>query len=235
MRRDVTIIPLNEEELLIISSDNAGGIGEKAEDLVKTDYETLARMTLRVAIMECLSTGAEPISIILHNFSGEKAWDLFVRGCEKLLAELHYENIEISGSSETNFDLLQSNIGITVVGKVQKRKLKIGKTPPDSKIAVIGKPLVGVEVLREESMIAPLTLFLKLIGYAGVYECVPVGSKGILFETNLLFPNRKIEEHHSDISLVKSSGPSTCFIVTYKSIFENEIREIAGNLFFSID
>ena len=42
MKRDVTLIALNDSETLVLASDNSGGIGLKDMDMVKTPYDVVA-------------------------------------------------------------------------------------------------------------------------------------------------------------------------------------------------
>ena len=117
MKRDVTEIILNENEVLVLASDNSGGIGLKDLDMVKAPYDVLAYYGLRVAVMECMAAGAVPISVVMHNFCGDDPWNALVSGIEKGLHELGMTNVPITGSTESNFSLLQSALGMIVIGK----------------------------------------------------------------------------------------------------------------------
>ena len=74
MKRDVTEITLNENEVLVLASDNSGGIGLKDMDMVKTPYDVVAYYGFRVAVMECMASGGAPISVVMHNFCGDDPW-----------------------------------------------------------------------------------------------------------------------------------------------------------------
>ena len=62
--RDLSIIAIGEEKVLVIACDCAGGIGPKAGDAIKVSAEIIGRFTARVALMEVLAIGAEPISLV---------------------------------------------------------------------------------------------------------------------------------------------------------------------------
>ncbi|MBT2689182.1 ATP-binding protein [Bacillus sp. ISL-47] len=231
--RDVLIFPVNSEEAIVVASDNSGGIGEKDKDSVKVPYETVAYYSFRVAVMECISAGAEPFAAALHNFCGEDAWNALVRGIKRGAEELDIGALEINGSTESNFTLLQSAVGLSVLGKMKgnghsERLLYTNQT----EISVIGSPLVGEEVVGRGTEAAPLKLFQEINSLADV-ETLPVGSKGIIEELNGLFLNKEFtnNDFSTDLDLHKSSGPSTCFIAVYPQGKTKEIRRLAGSYF----
>lgn len=231
--RDVLNFPFNAEETIVVASDNSGAIGEKEQDAVQVPYETVSYYSFRVAVMECLSSGAQPFAAAIQNFCGDDAWDQLIRGIKKGADELGLTELQITGSTESNFNLLQSAVGLSVLGK---RK---GEFPADTltytddtRIAVIGFPLVGQELIEREAEAAPLKLF-KIINSIEEIKTLPIGSKGILNELNGLFSNRKfeIENLESELDLEKSAGPSTCFIAVFPEKKSEEIRKMAGCYF----
>src|SRR3954452_5049017 len=115
--RDIVRIPFNGEDSLIIACDNSGAIGMQEQDLVHVPYETVAYYSFRVAVMECIAAGGEPIAVVLHNFCENEPWDELVNGIEKGLRELKLSDVRITGSTESNFSLLQSALGLVVIGK----------------------------------------------------------------------------------------------------------------------
>ena len=115
--RDAMIIPVGHDESLVITSDNSGSIGMKELDAVKVSYETVGYCSFRSAVMECMASGAVPIAVIIQNFCGDDDWNDIVSGVQKGLAEIEIEDIQITGSTESNFPLKQSAIGINVIGK----------------------------------------------------------------------------------------------------------------------
>lgn len=234
--RDALMIPFNTEESLVITSDNSGGIGLKQDDLIKVSYEEVAYYAFRVAMMECLAVGAMPLAVILHNFSGDEAWQPLVAGIEKGLLELGMSELAITGSTESNFQLKQSATAVSVMGKIKANEdIHTVTVDERNSIAVIGKPLVGEAVLKDAVHIAPLVLSARFAAMAGV-TVIPVGSKGILYELNEVINNRSFEKDHiqCEVDLLASSGPATCFIINYISENEGEIKAIAGHYFFPI-
>ena len=234
--RDGTMIPL-DDEYLVITSDNSGGIGEKEHDIVNVPYDVLSYFAFRVAAMENIALGATPLSVVLHNFCGGAKWDELVSGIERGKRELGMNELTITGSSETNMALLQSALGVVVIGRKRRNELPEVRLSEGFRLAVIGKPLVGEEVVNESSAIAPLDLFRWVSEQEGVRAVLPVGSKGILYELNELLSDDEVmdEQVMVDLDVHKSSGPSTCFIVAYREEVEEQLRERAVEFFHVVE
>ncbi|WP_141992342.1 MULTISPECIES: ATP-binding protein [Bacillaceae] len=227
---DSLILPFSESDSLIISSDNSGGIGLKEKDLVHVPYEVVGYYSFRVAVMECLGVGGSPVSVVLNNFCGDQAWEDLTRGVRKGLNELGMEDLPITGSTESNMPLLQSALGLMVIGKRANESVK--KQHPLRKIALIGRPLVGEEVMEQQDWVAPLSLYKSLCEMEDV-QALPVGSKGIAYEWEHLDQcGEGVSVHISNkVDIAKSSGPSTCFLIAYPEQLEEEIKQRSGPLF----
>jgi hypothetical protein len=227
--RDVSIIPFSSNEEIIVGTDNSGGIGTKEEDIVKVDDRITAYYSTRVAVMEVLAVKAKPFSVIIHNFSGDNVWDAYKKGAETALKEAELEEVLITGSTESNFPLKQSALGITVLGKrsvVNNEKAN----ECEYSYAVIGTPLTGDQVLENMEVVAPLSLFTKLCRHSSILDLIPVGSKGILEELKILTGNASLTEKNVEcpIDILVSGGPSTCFLVKFRIEDEDKIRELTG-------
>jgi hypothetical protein len=233
--RDIITIPLNHVESLIIASDNSGGIGMKAADHVKVSYKTIAYYSFRVSAMECIAAGGEPVSVIMHNFCGENTWKELVNGIQKGLAELKLEDVPITGSTESNFDLQQSAVGLIVLGKRALSKKSEKAFSNDLKFAVIGRPLVGNEVIDNKDQVVPLKVFLEVSKIQDILVW-PVGSKGILYEFNQMFTDKEFRKDmlNTNLDVLKSSGPSTCFIIAFEQYQEEALKKIANAYYHSI-
>lgn len=229
--RDPLYVPFNDQ-VLIIATDNSGGIGMKEKDLVKVPYHVVSYYSFRVALMECMAAGAVPVSVIMQNFCGEKAWGPLVEGIQQGLEELEL-NIPVTGSTESNMELLQSAVGMSVIG-ISGSDPAEGLSPLEEvKAAVIGKPLVGDEVIEQSEWVAPLLLFKQFCQLDSI-TMLPVGSKGIAHELTLLFPEVKPEEIHAGLDIHKSAGPSTCFIISFPVDMDGLIRDMGGKLFHGV-
>ncbi|MEJ9230017.1 ATP-binding protein [Peribacillus butanolivorans] len=226
---DSLILPFTESQSLVVSCDNSGGIGLKEKDLVQVPYEVVGYFSFRVAVMECLAAGGSPMTVVLHNFCGVEAWEALKIGVMKGMDEIGLD-LSITGSTESNMPLLQSALGLMVIGK--RRNERVMKPILQRKMALIGRPLVGEEVMKQQEWIAPLPLYKSLCELEEV-QVLPVGSKGIANEWKHLDPSGEGVSAHirSQVDIEKSSGPSTCFLIAYPEHLEDEIKLQSGSFF----
>ena len=226
---DSLILPFTESQSLVVSCDNSGGIGLKEKDLVQVPYEVVGYFSFRVAVMECLAAGGSPMTVVLHNFCGDEAWEALKIGVMKGMDEIGLD-LSITGSTESNMPLLQSALGLMVIGK--RRNERVMKPILQRKMALIGRPLVGEEVMKQQEWIAPLSLYKSLCELEEV-QVLPVGSKGIAYEWKHLDPSGEGVSAHirSKVDIEKSSGPSTCFLIAYPEHLEDEIKLQSGSFF----
>lgn len=202
-------IKLENNKQLIVTTDNAGSIGKKELDHVKIDYESLAYYTLRNALMENLRFHTKIIGITISNFCGEKNYHDLMKGIEELTKHFNYD-IPITTSTESNFPMKESAIGITVLGIKDTETLK-----HYANYAVVGKPLVGNEVSKAKSEMVQFDEFLYLVKHQDISRVITVGSKGI-YDRGMKHFNQSFES--SEIDLFKSAGPSTCVLIEYRTL-----------------
>jgi len=218
--RDVSVFEINNDQVMVVGCDSAGGIGPKPLDKVKVSGYTLGRFTARVALMEVLAVGAAPVCLtdtlgVEPNPTGFE----IVKGIKKAvsLAQLD-DSLPVIGSMEKTVTVEQTGIGITVVGLAPKNKLKIGLSEPEDLIVAVGKPSVKDEVLPAEKRgeIVDLIDLITLVDCGFVHEVVPVGSHGMLHEVKVLSQdsglnyNLNLTENEEK----KSAGPATAVLVT---------------------
>jgi hypothetical protein len=228
--RDVLCLPLNEKEELVLAADCSGGIGLKEDDVVRVPYDIVGYYGARVALMELMSVGATPKAMVMQNFVEDEAWNELVRGVKQAMNELQL-SLPLTGSTESNMPLKQSAVGWTAIGTVEKEKKRIGVTPPSARWAVIGEPLVGEAVLEKNDRMLSLSLFRSLLQFDGVYEMIPIGSKGILHEWQLVHGDRPLQ---CSLPLTASAGPATCVLISYEGEKEEELRALTSSLFYPI-
>lgn len=206
------------DENTIVTIDNAGCIGEKAQDVVHVPNEVTAYYTARVAILEQWCAGAQPTHLFLSNFTSEDAWFDYEKGIERVFNEIGEKMPPLKGSTESNFESLQSGLSLMI----------IGKTTYETNVEhcdwfVVGKPLVGDEVVKEPNEVVKINELSSLLKL-GVIRCVwPVGSKGIGHECEKIFKGRKVE---CLLPLDKSSGPSTSVIVAVQKSKIDQFKEV---------
>lgn len=197
---------------LVLTTDNSAAIGEKEADIVQVPDEVVAYFAGRVALMEQWVAGAYPVSIVLHNFSGNKSWEKYIAGLEKLFGEIDQPCPEITGSTESNMETLQSAMAVTMIGEQQIASAK------SYTWYVYGMPCVGEEVMTESEKIADMKKILDGVNSGFVERVWPVGSTGIAGECKRLGLHCGL----SDWDNSKSAGPATSVLL---GITNNQIQE----------
>ena len=236
MKRDVSIVPFSDREAIVIAADNSGCIGLKDHDAVRTPYDVVSYYSFRVAAMECLAAGGHPFSVVVQNFCHNDAWNSLMAGIRKGFVEMGLGDLPITGSTESNFPLMQSALGTIVMGKRLASDQESCVSFERMKLAVIGSPLVGNEVLELPSDVIPLSLFYELCQLDDVV-LLPVGSKGILQELkNMLDDDALVADClKCDVDVEKSGGPSTSVLMAFNPKLESFLVEKCGSLYHSIE
>ena len=207
---------------MVVGCDSAGGIGPKSLDKLKVDGYTLGKFTARVPLMEVLSVGATPVCVV-DNLCVEPS----PTGAEILMGirdEAKKAGLDpklaVTGSSEKNFAVEQTGLGVTVIGLALKKSLRIGVSKADDLVVALGTPCVGAEVIsaENEGLICNVTDVLKLLSLGVVHEVVPVGSDGIKHEVDVLAMGSGLKFTGNlafDLAVFrKSAGPATVILAT---------------------
>ncbi|MTI67848.1 MAG: selenophosphate synthase [Firmicutes bacterium] len=217
--RDLSLVSIDDDKLLVIACDSSGAIGNKEKDVVKVDPSIIGYFTCHVSLCEILAVGAKPISIVNTlsvemNNTGKK----IISGIKKALKQTEIaEDIIVTGSTEENFEVCQTGMGITAIGAVDKNKFNKVKAKKDELIIVAGLPKVGNEVDINDRDLLTIKKILQLRENPYVSEILPVGSKGILYELNELARTNNLKyilEDKINLDLKKSAGPATCALLT---------------------
>lgn len=212
----------------VVTTDNSGGIGEKAGDVVSVSDRLTAYYAARVTLLEQWAANAEPSAILIHNFSGHASWDKYVKGVGDLFREAGVACPPISGSTETNMELVQSAMAVTIIGK-----RKQGETD-EGKWFTYGQPLVGEELLENAQEVACIQRIRQALDARIVNRIWPVGSQGILHELRQLMGDEELQAE-SELDLVKSAGPSTVVLVKIPLSELVEAKEQFGSLLREIE
>ncbi|AFK85099.1 MULTISPECIES: AIR synthase related protein [Thermoanaerobacterium] len=226
--RDVLIIH-EGDVAYAVSCDSTGAIGEKENDVLKVDAEVVGRAAIKVALSELLCVGAWPIAIsdALSNEMNPTGIKI-IDGIKKELTENEIYDVVLTGSTEENFPSTMTGVGVTAIGRAAEEELKVRKAKVGMEVGLIGYPRVGQEVLYCHDVLS-LKDYVKIFRCNEIAEAIPVGSKGIKHELDVLKLSSGLEflkEYKSDLDDEKSGGPSTCCIVVYKE----DDRQIVENL-----
>lgn len=240
VNRDVTLLPVSADQHLVISCDSCGGVGNKEKDLVKVPPEITGYYTCRVATMEILAVGARP-EVVIDTLAVE--WDptgkQIYHGIQRFLEESGLNISAINGSTEENFPMVQTAIGITVIGRVFKKDLRLNRSRAGDELWMLGLPKVGHEILHPyDPEVASISSIQALLQDPGITGMIPVGSKGVGYEASLLAAESQLKiEWVPDlpVSMDKSAGPSTCVVLSLDSKILPEWREkLASETFLKL-
>jgi selenophosphate synthetase-related protein len=231
--RDLLLLKVSKDRLLAVSCDAAGGIGSKLHDKVRVDPRLLGKMTARVALMELLAIGANPIALAgTLSVEPDPTGTQVVKG---MLDEVRYarlRNVQILLSSEKNVNVTETGIGVTAIGFVSTSNLKTGRCEPGDEVVAVGQPHVGQEVLRGEATrkIADTLDIIKVREKSFVHEIIPVGSRGILKEAKTMANDSDLLIRllgSQRVDLKKSAGPSTVILCALR---EGSLRKVEALL-----
>jgi hypothetical protein len=206
---------------MVIGCDSSGAIGPKPLDRLKVDCYIVGKFAARVALMEVISTGAQPLCVV-DNLSVElKPTGLeILRGVREEAVQAGLDpKLAVTGSAEKNFPSDQTGVGVTVIGICPKDKLKLGTLMGGDSLVVVGSPAVGAEVLpgEEQGTNATISDLQKLLKLDYVHEVIPVGSEGIQREIKVLTETSDLKfkaESSCKVRLDKSAGPATALLAS---------------------
>lgn len=211
-RRDPEYFEIDGDKIVVIACDSCGGIGLKESDVLNAPNELVGSLTARVPVMELLSLGVEvnTISITITNESSPTA-DEIIDGVKSELSSL---NLNYVISTEKNMKTNMTGVGITAIGTIEKRNLKLSSC--DHKFVFIaGVPSVGDQVIANKDNIFNIEMIKILIEDEDIIEIIPCGSTGIAGELSK-YMNCDINDYESFEMLNKSCGPSTAGLVLTK-------------------
>ena len=230
--RDVRIVPLDSKRVMVVSCDSAGGIGSKPLDRVRTSPFVVGKFTARVALMETLSTGAEPVCIASALAVEPKpTGDQILRGVRSEMKHaLLGPNTPMVNSAEKNFKVQSTGVGVMAVGVGIRNRMRIGRCEVGDEILVVGSPHVGGDVLEAEKrgIITNSRDVRNLLGTNSVHELIPAGSKGILHEAKVLAADSHLffrPEKNMKLDVTKSAGPATAIV---SSCARGRLKRIAS-------
>lgn len=216
--RDVDIIPLSQEKILVLACDSCGAIGEKELDVVKASPYLVGKSTARVVIMEVLSAGADIVAMTAAICNeGEPTGQGILEGIRDELKEAGIGEIPLTISTEKNMITKQTGLGLTAIGTCERETLRIGQSKMGDYAYAVGIPKVGNEVLEDKGEIADCGTLKQILQIPGVGDIIPVGSQGIAGECRKLvqFLGGHLEKNISlDIDLEGSAGPCTSILFT---------------------
>lgn len=215
--RDITRLSLNEDEEWIIASDISSGIGLQEHDVLAVPYDRVGAFAARVAMLEILCARGT-VKAIQYLIGGD--YDTVVTSVvQGIREELNILGITvpINGSHESNMKVSTTSVGITALGIGAPEILGAGEPYA---VYVLGKPLVGNEVLEQPEWIVTYDEVQRALAHPSTSRVVPVGSRGIRQELIVLsyLEGVAIESvEMTDDELDHSGGPATAVVVSVRT------------------
>jgi hypothetical protein len=229
--RDLTVLQLVGDMQMVVAVDSDGAIGEKESDVVKVTGYECGRFGARVPLMEILASGAVPVAAFdALAVEMEPYGRSIIKGVRDELSSIGLpDTFPLSGSTEDNIPTVQTGIGVVIIGIVSKHDFKPGTSMPGDRVLCIGIPKSGPNdhISLEDPDIADSKTVAQLRNIDGVHDILPVGSKGVLYEANELarIAGLTFQKQDSVIDMVKSAGPSTCFLVSTNETARDILQE----------
>jgi hypothetical protein len=219
--RDLLVTELTENFWMVTTCDSDGGIGPKKHDTIFSPAYDLGRLATRVPLMEMFASGALPV-IVVDTLCVEMdpVGKEIIRGVKDEVFEAGLNgNLVVTGSTEDNVATTQTGVGVVVVGFIEKKDFKPGKSLKNDLVVCIGLPKSAPEYKLNyaDKEIANTKLIRQLSLLEFVHDILPVGSKGISHEFKELAKSANLSPIYRDditIDIRKSGGPSTCCLVS---------------------
>ncbi len=216
--RDISLIDIDENRYLGVACDSCGAIGEKEHDMVKASPIIVGEQTAKVVLAELLSMGFEPmllsdgLSVEMED-TGRK----IIEGFTNTIKQLRNSKVHLTGSTEENMKTVQTSMGVTGIGIVDKNKLKYKKSSAGDLCVAVGLPFVGYDVLKNLDKVMSIEDFETISMLDYVKEIIPVGSKGAGHEINELCNCNSLSIKYKEnlsYNLNCSGGPSCSCILS---------------------
>ncbi|MFA5803944.1 MAG: AIR synthase related protein [Melioribacteraceae bacterium] len=219
--RDLLITELTEYFWMITTCDSDGGIGPKKQDTVFSPAYDLGRLAARVPIMEMLSSGALPVLVVdTLCVEMDPVGKEIIRGVRDEVSEAGLNgDLVLTGSTEDNVVTYQTGVGVVVVGFVEKKDFRPGRSFEGDLVVCLGVPKSAPEykVHYADNGIANTKLIKQLNSFDFIHDILPIGSKGISHEFRELAKSANLSPFYYEgitLDITKSGGPSTCCLVS---------------------
>lgn len=234
--RDITLIQLDNTDILVTAVDSCGSIGQKPHDVLNVKLQTVSLFTTRVALLEVLSTGALPVCASVAVCNEPETAQRILSGVTHALSE--YESIPKVISTEKNMTTSMTALGITINGICKQENMRLGCAKSGDFVFCAGLPLVGKQTITENAKVFEPHHLTALFANKRVHTLIPVGSHGIAVEAETLAKESKLSLslfNDTGLNLEKSAGPASCAVFTAEGIFKNFGLDIPVTLIGSLE
>jgi len=188
-------------------------------DKIRVEAEVVGRYTARVALMEVMSVCAMPflVACTLPVEPCPTAAEI-ARGVRNELKRAKLAGrVAMMLSTEKNFPVSQTAVGITVLAVVSRRMLRTRRSRRGDALVAVGLPFVGFDVIKgeKEGKVVDLTDLTAILRSNAVHDVIPVGSGGIMKEAKVIAKDSGLGLRlccPDGISLSRSAGPATVIL-----------------------
>ncbi|MCP4114951.1 MAG: alpha-ribazole kinase [Desulfobacteraceae bacterium] len=220
--RDIEVVFMENGWCLVVACDSCGAVGDKELDVVTVPPYLVGRLTSRVALLEVISSGADPrVVSVSVSAEPEPTGEGILQGVRDELAACCGKQIPLAISTEKNFPTRQTGLGISVSGTCPADRLRLEKSRSGDRLYCLGLPKVGNELNDpDDPEIINGSFIRRLLGHPSVHDVLPVGSQGIRKEAERLASSVRSSirfEKQAIPDLDKSAGPATCALFTSSS------------------
>lgn len=217
--RDLTLLDIDDERVLIVACDSIGSIGPKPHDEFPASATVVAHFAVRVPLLELLAAGGRPEVIVdALSVELEPTGAEMIEEIRRIAASIGLGPERVTGSTEDNVKSVATGIGITVIGTALRTGLRPGTSRPDDIVLCLGEPRSAPhdEVVMDDPRMISIETLSAVLGVEGVHDVLPVGSKGVGHELGELARTAGLAVEHAENELdsFTSGGPASCVLVT---------------------
>lgn len=233
--RDLTILGLDAERVLLVACDSVGSIGPKVQDVFTAPAPVVAHFAARVPLLEVMAAGGRP-EIIIDTLSVEMnpTGAEMIAEIRRIAASLGLSPDRVTGSTEDNVPSVATGIGVTVIASAARSELRPGTSQPADVVLCLGAPTSAPhdEVVMDDQRMVSFQTLSEVLKVHGVHDVLPVGSRGIEFEVRQLALTSSLDfEYASDIGdsrfdLSKTGGPASCVLVSLDPRVVGQVRRL---------
>ncbi|MEL0627392.1 hypothetical protein V6245_10595 [Salinibacterium amurskyense] len=217
--RDLTILELDPDRVMVVACDSIGGIGSKPQDSYPATAATVAHFAARVPLIELLAAGAVP-QLIVDALSVEMdpTGKEMIEEFRNIGNSIGLSSERITGSTEDNVTSIATGVGVTVLGLASAHDLRPGTSQDRDNVLCLGLPTSAPhdEVYVGHPDMVPLDVLGEVLAIDGVHDALPVGSHGIRYELAELAATAGLTARETQHALdsTKSGGPASCVLLS---------------------
>jgi len=221
--RDISFMHINGNTITI-ACDSCAGVGALEHDVLKVDGYLTGYLTAFVPLAETIAIGAKPLVVVnTLSVSGDVYGASIISGIKNAALDAGLTGKDVvTGSTEENFVVPVTSLGVTVIGILDENTLP-EPIEKQCSLYLVGLPCVGKEVIKHKDNILTLDIVSKLKKTNEVIDILPIGSKGIEYEVfemaKYLGASVKFKKT-PEIDIKKSAGPATCAVIAVSSVSE---------------